>query len=153
MSLLAYLVNVSYHGPLLNQIDRALSVCLPTVLSISHLLSMSLFRSLFLECGAIPLVSCRERNLKGSGINKRKASQTKLQRGFGRHAGSGAVCAHKELSVRAVVLRIPVEHSLSYTLSHALQSHTYKQFTELNLTECIIFNLVVHKLSFHWVIP
>lgn len=58
------------------------------------------------ESRSITLVSCRETNLKGSGVNKRKASPTKLKRGIGRRAGSGAVCAHKELSVRMVELHI-----------------------------------------------
>lgn len=84
--------------------------CLSFCPSLTEPLSLTLSESM-----AITLVSCRERNLKGSRINKSKVSQTKLQRGFGRHAGSGAMCAHKELSVRVVVLRIPVEYSLSHT--------------------------------------
>lgn len=77
--------------------------------------------------GSIPVVSCGERNLKGSGINKRKANQTKLQQDFGRHAGSGALCTHKELSVSLVVLHIPVEYSLSHTLArtHATITDTW----------------------------
>lgn len=98
-------------------------------LSISHFLSLSLFCSLFGECGAIALVSCRDRNLKGSGINKRKASQTKLQWGFGRHASSGATCAHKELSVRVAVLRIPRMYSPSH--SQSIQSHTQQSYTQI----------------------
>lgn len=39
------------HGPILNQIERAPSVCPPTIPSISDLLSMSLFRSLFWSPG------------------------------------------------------------------------------------------------------
>lgn len=72
------------------------------------------------------LRSAAERNLKGSGMNKRKTGSTKLQRGFGGCAGSGAMCPHKEPSVRVVVLRIPVEYSFSHTntQSHWLISHT-----------------------------
>lgn len=69
------------------------------------------------------LVSCRGRESererkppKGSGINKRKASQTKLQWGFGRRANSGPTCAHKELSVS------PHSHA-GFTITHAGMVH------------------------------
>lgn len=86
--------------------------------SLSH--SVSLWKS-----WAITLVSCRQKNLKGSGINKRTASQSKLQQGFSRHASSGAMPTHKELSVRAV-LHIPVEYSLTYTQHRMHISCTWK---------------------------
>lgn len=86
--------------------------------------------------GSILLVSCGEKNLKGSGINKRKAKQTKAQQDFGRHAGSGAVCTHKELSVSPVVLHIPVEYSLSHTLAHTHYNHRHMggRYTKIKLT-------------------
>lgn len=68
--------------------------------------------------GPAPSLSSGVRNLTGSGINKRKANQAELQRAFGRHGGSGAACRHKEPSVSRLVLRIPVEYSLSHTLPH-----------------------------------
>lgn len=42
---------------------------------------------------------------------ERKQDKQKLQQAFGRHAGSGTVRAHKELTVSAVALRIPAVYS------------------------------------------
>ena len=54
-------------------------------------------------------------HLKGSGINKRKVSQTKLQRGFGRH-GSGAMCTQRALCVSS---------SAPYSCGVLTQPHTH----------------------------
>lgn len=77
----AHLVVFQLPRPCLNRIyfTQHLSVCLVSVylpLSLSESLSLPDSES---GDGAAALVSCRERNLKGSGINKRRASQTKLQ--------------------------------------------------------------------------
>lgn len=86
----------------------SLVACLSLSPNESVLLPLLIYR-------ANPLVSCRLKILKGSGINKSKANQTKLQQGFGSHGGSVVVCAHRELSVSVEVLRIPVWCSLWHT--------------------------------------
>lgn len=75
---------------------------------------------------AVLLVSCRAKNLKGSRINKRKA---KLQQAFGRHAGSGTVRAHKELTVSVVALRIPAVYSPPTHTSHSHRDGTQRKLS------------------------
>lgn len=154
VSLPCHLVIINYTGPILNQIhftEHLFVWCL----FLSHF-----FESLILppsESGAISLVSCSERNLKGSGINKRKASQTKLQWGFGRHAGSGAMCTHKRsLWEWWCSVFLWSTHTVTHiTIPHAAMVHRDK------VDYAYIFNTVVHKyvflmessLNFSWCSP
>lgn len=116
----------------------------------------SLYSHVFPCFGAavlLPGSAAGVRNLTGSGINKRKANQPELQRGFGRHAGSGAACGHKEPSVSRLVLRIPVEYSLSHTLphthTHITIAHARNHHTDIKLTKPAVLNLFLNCFFQH----
>lgn len=103
------------------------SICLPACLSLTFSQLVIFATSFGVQGHPSGQLQSEEPERKW---NKQKESKPKPQQGFGSHARSGAVCADKELSVRVVVLRIPVEYSLSHTLAHTLQSHTQGNSTQ-----------------------